>query len=164
MNIKRMSLIILLLPFLFCAFSVQKADADDLIIVATPSAQKVSQSWLDFLMTKEVSFKAVSPEEFDNYKLESYIVIMGGLNESGGIKKIIKDALSDEEISQVSQAGKGGMYLKSNKWAMGQQVMVLAGYDQSAALKARTDNKDAWFETLSKWFGLEEGVRGLHAY
>jgi hypothetical protein len=164
MIMKRVPTVLTLLSILLCAVFVQKASADDLYVVATKSMQEASSNWFGFLKIKDVPFKAITPEEFKDFKLEKYIIIMGGMDEPGGMRELLKDILTDEEFSWASQVGNGKMYLKSNRWAMGQNIMVFAGSNKKAAEEARKANKDEWFETLGDWFDIETGEEGLRAY
>jgi hypothetical protein len=147
--------IVLVLLVLFCVLFAQTAVADDLIVVTSPSTQQGSQKWFDFLMAKEVPVKVVNPKEFGNYKQEKYIVIMGSMDESEDIKAILRETLSGEEFQWVSENGNGKMYLKSDKWAQDQHVIVFAGYSQRVAEAVRKGNREDWFEKIMDWFGIE---------
>lgn len=147
--------IVLVILILFCVLFVQTAIADDLIVIASPSTQQGSQNWFDFLKANEIPVKVVNPGEFGSHKQEEYIVIIGSMDESDGIKAILKETLTGEELQWVSKDGNGEMYLKSDKWTQGQHIIVFAGYSQRIAEAVRKANRDDWFENISEWFGIE---------
>ena len=95
------------------------AMARDLIVVASKAAYQDVQKWVDFLRSKHVPLKHVTPGEFANYKKEQYIILMGGVDEADGIKDLLKKALSDREFELISKEGNKGMFVKSDVWGEG---------------------------------------------
>jgi hypothetical protein len=138
------------------------AMAQDLIVVANDDTYKAAQKWVDFLLSKMISLKHVAPGEFANYKTEQYIVLMGSIDEPGGIAGLLKEALSDSEFEAISKDK--GMYIKSDVWGEDQGVIVFAGANKAAAEAARTGNKEEWWNELVIWFDIEEGGAALHGY
>jgi len=138
--------------------------AETLVVVATKPTYQAAQRWVDLLTTKGIATKNVEPSQFGQYKQSEYIVLMGGVDEPGGIKDLVKKAVGEKELAALSQKGVGKMYIKSNTWAQGQNVLIFAGADVAAAEKVRKDNKEEWFEIIGEWFELETGGPSLHGY
>ena len=136
---------------------------DQLIVVATKQTYQAAQRWVDFLTTKGIVPKNVEPSQFGQYKQSEYIAVMGGVDEAG-IKELVKEAVGDQELAALSQKGAGKMYVKSNVWGPGQNVVIFAGSDAQAAEKARVDAKDEWMGLFADWFGLEMGGPSLKGY
>ncbi len=152
---KQRTTLVLLSLVLFLFIFAQHASANDLIIVVSPSTQQGSQKWFDFLKANDVPITIIAPHEFENIKLEKYIVIMGSMDEQEDVKILLKKALNSEEINWISQKGNGNMYSKSNKWSEGQNVIVFAGSSQRITEAVRKANRDEWFEKFTDWFDIE---------
>ena len=163
MKLRKTAMVLAALAMISFVF-VQAAAAADLLVVASKSTQQSSQNWIGFLKTSEVPFKLVTPQEFANYKQEKYIFLLGGMDETDGIAGLVKEALTKDEIQWLTQAGNGKMYVKSDVWAAGQRVIIVAGSDLKTAEEARKASRDQWFGMLTNWFDLEQGPGGLHAY
>ena len=162
MKAKRTTILLATVAILSLAFA--STVMADLIVVATDASYKDAQKWVDFLSAKMVPIKHVTPDNFSSVKGEQYMVIMGSLDESGGVKDIVKEALSDAEFTNVSKPGSKEMYQKSDVWGEDQEVIVFSGATKEDAIAARVGNRDYWFEEFALWFGYETGGASLHAY
>ena len=162
MKAKRKTILLAAVAILSLVF-VSNAMAD-LVVVATDATFKDAQKWVDFLSTKDVVIKHVTPMDFAKFEKEQYLVIMGSLDESGGVKDIVKEALSDAEFANVSKPGNKELYHKSDVWGEDQEVIVFSGATKEDAIAARVGNRDYWYEEFSLWFGYETGGASLHAY
>jgi len=132
-----------------------QAMAQDLIIVGTESTMDASQDWLSFLQTQEVPCVVVTPAEFGEHNKGDYIVVMGSMDEAEDIKAILKELLTAEEMEWISQAGNGNMYVKTDVWAPGQKIIVIAGSHQIITEQARKATQEDWFELFTDWFDIE---------
>lgn len=139
---------------------VPAASAADMIVVATKATFTKAKPWVDFLKSKEVPVKNVLPSEFAKYQGEPYVVLMGGMDEAGGIKGLAKKALTPEEFAWITTAGHKKMYIKFNVWTGGQEVMIFAAADGPGAQAVRKESRDEWWETVSEWFEIYEEVEG----
>jgi len=149
---------------ILCIAMANTAMAQDLIVVATKATSQDAQKWTDFLMSNEVPLKHITPQEFEKYKKEQFVVLMGGMDEPDGIRELAKETLSEEEFEYVTQKGNGEMYFKFKVWDPMQTVIVFAGSDRAAAEAARIKNKRDWFNTFITWFDLEAAEETLHVY
>ena len=141
----------------------QQAMAQDLIIVGTGSTMDASQDWLSFLKTQEVPCVVVNPAEFGEHKKRDFVVVIGSMDESEDMKAILEEVLNPEELEWISQAGNGNMYVKTDVWAPGQKIVVIAGSHQIITEQARKATKEDWFELFADWFDLET-IDLLRAY
>ena len=141
------------------------AIAKELIVVATDTTYESSLQWVDFLTLNEVPFKHVTPQEFENNKKDPYVVIIGGVDEPDGIKSLIKEILTEDEVKHISQKGNGEIYFKFQVWDPMQTVIVFAGSSRAEAESARKKNKKDWWNTFISWFDLEvEMEDAFHVY
>ena len=77
--------------------------ANKLFVVTTESAQESALNWFGFLDSKEIPYQVVTPEIFNDYKKEPYIVVMGDIEYSEGLKKIARQALSAGEFKSLGE-------------------------------------------------------------
>jgi len=162
MDMKRILGTMAMIIILHLCFS-QTATARELIIVANESTRESSLNWFGFLESKEIPFNVVTPENFKDYKKESYIVIMGDIEKTKGLRKLAGEALTAGELESINKNGKGETFFKSDVWAPRQKVILFLGTDQAAADKARKDSRDLWYGMFQDWFDIE-GTEGLHMY
>lgn len=153
----------IVIVIIFTLGLVQNAAARDLIVVASKSTQEASKDWLDFLQSKEIPMKVVTPDSFSSYKEELYIVVLGSVNESKEMAEIAKDALTADEFQAVAKNSEGKMFYKPQAWNVGQKVILFLGPNQEAVKKARKSTRDEWYEMLKEWFDIED-TEGFHVY
>lgn len=150
--------------FLMCFSAAAAAMADELLIVASEASYEASQQWVDFLTFHEVPLKHITPQEFDKFKTEKYVVVMGGLDEADGIKDLAKELLDDEEFRDASQPGNGNLYLKFKVYDPMQTIVMFIGSDMAAAAEARKDSRETWWNSFILWFDIDADMEGFHVY
>jgi hypothetical protein len=135
-----------------------------LIVVANDPSYELASAWVNFLNTESVPFTRIIPSDFEKYKKEKNIVILGGPTEPEGVGEIVKQALTKEEQDYVSEQGHFRMYIKYNVWAPEQNVMVFAGSDRQAASQARQVSRQKWIPIFNDWLGIDISETGIIAY
>jgi hypothetical protein len=73
--------------------------------------------------------KRVTAKEFEKYKRERLIIILGGPEAYEGIGDYVKQALTEEECNDA-RTGKRIIFIKSNVWAKPQMIIIIAGKDR----------------------------------
>jgi hypothetical protein len=134
--------------------------AADLIVVATPATFAKQADWAKFLESKNIPIKNVAPSNMAGFKDAPYVVLMGGLDEAGGIKPLAEKALSKSEFERMNQAGSSAMYVKSDVWGKGQEVIVFIGASDKGVETARKGNRSEWMDIIFGWFGIEVETSG----
>jgi len=71
----------------------------------------------------------VKPDEFEAYKKNNIIIILGGPKAYDGVGEYVKQVLDENEQEKVIN-GKQGIFIKRDVWERGQIVIVLAGKDR----------------------------------
>jgi hypothetical protein len=164
MKIKNIIIVAVFMSIMWVGI-IQTAAASDLIVVATKDTYEASQKWVDFLTLNEVPIQHVTPQEFDKYKKEPYVVLMGGMDEPDGIKVLAKEILAEDELEYISQKGNGEIYFKFKVFDPMQTIIVFAGSDRDAAAAARKKNKSDWLDSFIQWFDLDMEQEGkFHVY
>jgi protein-L-isoaspartate(D-aspartate) O-methyltransferase len=84
-------------------------------------------------------------KDFDRYKKEKFIVILGGPDAYEGIGEIVNGILDPEEEKYIRTPGKKRMYIKTNVWEDAQVVCIIAG-------SGRDQTKEAMLENLVRLY------------
>jgi hypothetical protein len=134
------------------------ASAAELVVVATPASLAKAADWTKFLASKNIPVKNVAPSDLAGFKDAPYVVLLGALDEAGGIKPLVEKALIKAEFDQMSQPGSSAMFVKSNVWGGGQEVIVFTGAGDKGVESARKGNRAEWMDVIFGWFGIETDV------
>jgi hypothetical protein len=142
------------------------ASSADLIVVATPATFAKNAEWTKFLSSKNIPVKNVAPSDLAAFKDAPYVVLLGAMDETDGIKTLVEKALSKTDLSRVNQARSSAMYVKSDVWSKDQQVIIFTGASDQGFEAARKGNFSEWRDTIFSWFGLETdlGKSGTGVY
>ena len=73
--------------------------------------------------------RRVNAKEFENYKKERLIIILGGPDAYDGVGKYVREALTEEECNDA-RTGKRVIFIKHDVWAKPQIVIIIAGKDR----------------------------------
>ena len=134
------------------------ASAAELIAVATPASFAKAADWAKFLASKNIPVKNVAPSDLAAFKDAPYVVLLGAMDEAGGIKTLAEKALSKSEFEKMNQAGSSAMFVKSNVWGQGQEVIIFTGSGDKGVETARKANRAEWMDVIFGWFGVESDV------
>jgi hypothetical protein len=134
------------------------ASAAELIAVATPDSFAKAADWSKFLASKNIPVKNVPPSDLAAFKDAPYVVLLGAMDEAGGIKPLAEKALIKSEFERMNQAGSSAMFVKSNVWSQGQEVIIFTGASDKGVESARKGNRAEWIDVIFGWFGIESDV------
>jgi hypothetical protein len=134
--------------------------AADLVVVATQASFAKNADWAKFLDSKNIPVKNVAPSDLAAFKDAPYVVLLGAMEEAGGIKPLAEKALSKSEFERMNQAGSSAMYVKSDVWGKGQEVIIITGASDKGVETARKGNRAEWMDMIFNWFGIESEVTG----
>jgi hypothetical protein len=132
--------------------------ADPLIVVSTPVSLAKAADWTKFLASKNIPIRNVAPADTAGFKDAKHVVLLGALDEAGGIKPLAEKALSKSEFERMNQPGSSAMYVKSDVWSKGQEVIVFTGAGDKGVETARKGNRAEWMDIILGWYGLESEV------
>jgi hypothetical protein len=157
MKAKKMFIVLSMVAVLGLALA-PIASAADLIVVATPATYTKNADWAKFLGSKNIPVKNVAPDNLAGFKDMPYVVILGALDEAGGVKVLVEKALSKSEMDRMNQAGSSAMYVKSDIWGKGQEVIIITGSSDKGVETARKGNRAEWTDMIFGWYGVESDV------
>ena len=153
--------------FIFCFLMLPVAseaqDEDTLFLVAAKESRVKAQVWIDFLQRYELPVEHYVLSELDLVKNHDFIVLTGGLNETG-FKELLEGVIGEAEVASLEAEGAKKMLLKENVWKPSQKVLIFTGGNAEDAAAARSDTREKWMDLLQEWFDLEEIPGGLRAY
>ena len=135
-----------------------------LVIVANQANYDLSKPVIEFIKTRGVEVLNVDASKCKKYKKAKYMVLLAGPNEDDGTGSMAKTLLDESESKWASQMGNKEMYLKTNKWADEQYILVFAGPDANASFRALVNNKNQWWSYLRKWFNIEPTHEEVYGY
>ena len=137
---------------------------DEVVVVATPKTFEASAAWAEYLEEQEVPLKHMTPQAFAADKKAPFVVIMGSLDETDGVKALVAECLSKTEFQRASQVDTGEVFFKSKTWAPNQSIIVITGSDWPSTEAARKDYREEWLDELGKWFDLDLSGPTMHSY
>jgi len=146
---------------LMCLGGVVTAMADDsLILVGNKASLECARSFTDFLVSLDIPVKEVCARDFEKYKSEKYIIILGGSQkESEGLGDVIRRLLTKEDLEWITESGNRKMYIQHDVFGQGQFIVVFAGSDIEAAARCRKGNREKWQGLISQWFEIDSPQR-----
>ncbi len=144
MNKKIMMLVLLLL----LGVSVVNGGSPRMVVLANSIDTNLAAEFFDFWMRNgvEVILTNVNREEeayqFDQYKDENLIIILGGPDAYDGVGEIVQERLSEQEQNMIRE-GNQRMYVKTDPWGINtnQLVVILAGLDREFTKKSHEENR-----------------------
>ncbi len=158
MRARRLLIVLGVVAVLCMALAPVASAADELVVVATPASLAKAADWTKFLGSKNIPIKNVAPSNLAAFKDALHVVLLGPLDEAGGIKPLCEKALSKSEFERMNQAGSSAMYVKSDVWKKGQEVIVFTGAGDKGVETARKGNRAEWMDIILGWYGMEAEV------
>jgi hypothetical protein len=114
-----------------------------IVILANSIDYGLASDFFGFLRNNGLEIVHATPDDFDQYKNQNFIVILGGPDAYEGVGGIIQEVLSEVEQNSIREAGARKKYVKTNIWSQGQRVTVIAGSDRNETKNTEDENKDS---------------------
>lgn len=115
-----------------------------IIVLANSIDSELASDFYRFLGNQGMEVVNSNASDFDQYKSEKFIVILGGPDAPEGVGEIVKGVLSESEQNILREQGSRRKYVRTNPWGLnnGQRVTILAGSDRSQTKKSHEENQD----------------------
>jgi hypothetical protein len=98
-----------------------------MVILANLIDYALATDFFEYLRNAGYEVVHVLPENFDSYKSEKNIVILGGHKAPDGVGEVVGELLSKEQKEALEKPGAVEMFTFRDIWAPGQNIIVLAG-------------------------------------
>ncbi len=155
---RRLLMVLGMVAVLGLVLAPMASAADELVVVATPESYAKAADWQKFLTSKNIPLKNVAPSDVAAFKDAQRVVLLGPLDEPNGIKPLVEKALIKAEFEKMNQPGSSAMFVKSDVWSKGQEVIVYTGMGDKGVETARKANRAEWIDVIFGWYGLEADV------
>jgi Tol biopolymer transport system component len=127
--------------FIIDVSSIVSPKQPKIVVLANSIDYGLASDFFGFLGNKGIEVVHTTADDFELYKDEKFIVILGGPDAYDGVGEIVQDVLSSNEQSFLREKGNRKMYVKTNVWGTGQKVMVIAGSDREQTKEAHQENR-----------------------
>ena len=99
---------------------------------------------------REFKLKDIKPVDFDEYRRESFIVILGGHNAPEGVDRIVSQLLDEDEKKYLEDEWSASkVFIKKDVWTEGQRIFIFAGHEAS-------QTRQAWINSINREQGYEQ--------
>ncbi len=113
-----------------------------IVVLANTIDQSLASDFFGFIENKGIEVIQANTSYFEQYKKDKFIVILGGPDAGEGVGDVVKEVLEDDEKEYLRAPGNRRIYVKTNVWATGQKVMVIAGSGRNQTKIAHEENRD----------------------
>jgi desulfoferrodoxin (superoxide reductase-like protein) len=114
------------------------------IVVANDIDFSRASSLMDFLEGNGFEAIRVTASEFESYKAEELIIILGGADAPDGIGEIVRSVL-DEREQELTRLGIR-YFIEADVWAPNQRVFIFSGKDRDETREAHNQYQDKILE------------------
>jgi len=95
-----------------------------------------------FLESNKIDAQRIFPSNFDSYKNEAIIIILGGPDAYSGVGYIVTQVLDSSSINYLRTEGAYNVFLERDIFTAKQLIVVMAGNDRDLTAKAVVENKN----------------------
>lgn len=115
-----------------------------IVVLANSIDYNLASEFFGFLKNNGIEVINTNAQDFDRYKTERFVVILGGPDAYEGVGSIVQSPglLTSDEQNYLRTKGNRKMFVKTNVWAQGQKVYVIAGSDRIQTQNAHFENRD----------------------
>jgi plastocyanin len=123
-----------------------------IVVLANDIDFDLAGEFFGFLENRGIETIRAMAGDFDQYKSEKFIVILGGPDAYDGVGESVQEILTESEQSTIREKGNRRMYVKINPWSRlpGQRVTILAGSDRTQTKIAHEENREQVTEDIDK--------------
>lgn len=112
-----------------------------IVILANSIDYSLASDFFSYLKNKNMNIVHATSVDFEQYKNEKFVVILGGPDAPEGVGEIVQEVLDENEQNQIREKGNRKMYANTNTWDQGQSIVVIAGSNREETKNAEDENK-----------------------
>ena len=141
--VSRKGISLWLIFIIFLSISPVSAQQKPRVVVLANSIDyELASDFFGFLENRGIETVHATADDFDQYKGEKFIVILGGPEAPEGVGDLVRGVLVGSEQEPIREEGARKMIVKRDRWAMGQRITILAGPDRHHTRAAHQENRD----------------------
>lgn len=95
-----------------------------------------------YLENRGIELIHTTAEDFDLYKGENFIVILGGPDAPEGVGERVQGVLSLLQENSIREPRARRMYSKTNAWVDNQRVFIIAGSNRRETMTSHEENRE----------------------
>ncbi len=116
-----------------------------IVVLANSIDYNLATEFFGFLRNNGIEVINTNAQDFERYKAERFIVILGGPDAYEGVGAIVQSPglLTSEEQNYVRTKGNRKMFVKTNVWTQGQRVFIIAGSNRFHTQNAHLENRES---------------------
>ncbi len=114
-----------------------------IVVLANSIDYSLASDFFGFLENRGLDVVHAAATDFDQYKNEKFIVILGGPDAPEGVGEIVQGILTMAEGSSIRESGARVKYTKTSVWAQGQRVSIIAGAGRQETAQSHAENRDS---------------------
>jgi len=111
------------------------------VVLANLIDYALASDLFEYLRNAGYEVVHVLPENFDSYKSEKNIIILGGHKAPDGVGEIVGDLLSAKQEAELEQKGAVKIFTFMDIWTPGQKIVVLAGNTREETKQAHRKHR-----------------------
>ena len=101
------------------------------------------ENFMAFLESNKIDVQRIFPSNFDSYKNEGIIIILGGPDAYSGVGYIVSQVLDISSINYLRTEGAYNVFMEKDIFTANQLIIVLAGNDRDLTARAILENRNA---------------------
>ncbi len=126
------------------------------IVLANSIDYELASEFFGFLGNNGMDIVHVSAADFEQYKQEKFIVILGGPDAYDGVGGVVQEVLTPDEQEYLRATGNRRMFTKTNVWTTGQRISVIAGSDRNQTKFAHVENRAQLNDEIQQDFEAQQ--------
>lgn len=151
---------VLILSVLFTSQAAAQSKLK-IVVLANSIDSAQASDFFGFLKNKGKEVIQINASNFESYKKEKFVVILGGPDAYEGVGEIVKQVINSSEQDFLRTKGSRKMLVRTGVWEKGQVVFIIAGSDRGQTKKAHEENRDGMHGRVEEEQTVKVEIRGF---
>jgi hypothetical protein len=113
-----------------------------IIVLANSIDRSMASPVFAYLQDMGINLVHASARDFNQFKNDDFIVILGGPDAYDGVGEVVQEVLAEDEADFIRAPGSLEMILKKDVWSKDQIVIVIAGQGRNQTKLAGEEKKE----------------------
>lgn len=139
----------------FAIPAMAEGDKPKVVVLANSIDYSLAPDFFVFLQNKGMEVSRITATDFDEYRDEKFIVVLGGPDAPEGVGEIVQEYLTQPEQNHLRLKGNRYMFVKTLD--RGQKLFIIAGSDREQTQRAHEEYRDSVGQNVV----MVEGIKPL---